>query len=211
MKSKELKILEKYTDLLTTNIYLTAAKSLGMDINILDKMFAVAAIRHKRKELQIYRTSLSVNSLVSGRIATNKYLVSKLLRKELDVVPESKLFIISRSEQSLENQIARIVNYVKNKDFSVVIKPNDQKDGLGVTILPQTEKDIISAVKGIKKLTQESHILVENFIPYKNEFRVLVYNNEIIDILRRIPAFVEGDGIHTMVELIEKKTKLAEK
>lgn len=48
--------------------------------------------------------------------------------------------------------------------------------------------------------------MLERFIPGR-EFRFLVIGGEVAAVLHRVPANVEGDGVHSIAELVEEKNK----
>ncbi|MBC8830299.1 bifunctional glutamate--cysteine ligase GshA/glutathione synthetase GshB, partial [Escherichia coli] len=50
----------------------------------------------------------------------------------------------------------------------------------------------------------DSSVIIEEFIP-GDEFRFLVINDKVEAVLKRVPANVTGDGIHTVRELVEEK------
>ena len=81
-----------------------------------------------------------------------------------------------------------------NKNTLIVIKPIDETRGNGIQIK-----------KRYKLSSKLPHnYLAEEYIKGKH-YRIVVYKGNIIGIILRINAFVVGDGIHTIKQLIDIK------
>lgn len=85
--------------------------------------------------------------------------------------------------------------------YPVVVKPVDGNHGRGVTVNINTEEelknayDLASGARG--------KCLVEKYIT-GTDFRVLVINGKFVAAAKREPAFITGDGQHTVTELIDE-------
>ena len=72
-------------------------------------------------------------------------------------------------------------------------------------------KDVLCNIKDEKTLIhylQDAfeiypEILIEEFISHLNEYRVTVFNNKVVGVVARLCSFIQGDGIHTVKELVE--------
>jgi D-alanine-D-alanine ligase-like ATP-grasp enzyme len=90
--------------------------------------------------------------------------------------------------------------------MGIVIKPNNTNFGVGISILEKnsSEADFRQALNNA--FSFDTSVIIEEFIPGK-EYRFLIINNEVIAVLHREAANVIGDGVHTVIELIEEKNK----
>lgn len=92
--------------------------------------------------------------------------------------------------------------FVKAKEigYPVVLKPCYGNQGRGVFINIQNEKQALEAYnilcKGFKDIMIEKNI-------YGKDFRVCVVNGSVVAVSERIPPYVVGDGVKTVMELIE--------
>ena len=50
--------------------------------------------------------------------------------------------------------------------------------------------------------SRSGQVIVESYISGK-DYRILVVNNQVVAVAERVPAHVEGDGVHTVRELID--------
>lgn len=142
-------------------------------------------IFQKRSQATItgYTSSIGVD------IACNKELTKKMLVQTGIPVPEGTLAITE--ENALE--AASIIG------GSVVIKPYDCNQGKGVSLNLINKAEIISAFKLAKNYSDK--VIVEKFIPGKH-YRVLVIGEQVTAVAERLPAYVLGDGVHSIAELV---------
>ena len=82
----------------------------------------------------------------------------------------------------------------------VVIKPLDGNHGRGVAIC-LTDRDRIIAAYNIAA-REGSGVLIEQFVVGR-QTRILVVNNRFVAATRAQPEQVEGDGVHTIRELVD--------
>ncbi len=89
---------------------------------------------------------------------------------------------------------------------NIVIKPAQQLGGIGVSILPQTENDVIQAYKSALKENMSktnTKVLGEEFIKGEN-YRFLAVGDTVVGVIRRKAAHVTGNGEDNIEELIKK-------
>ena len=82
----------------------------------------------------------------------------------------------------------------------VVVKPYNGSQGKGVSINLEEEKQIRAGFRIAKNYSEE--IIVEQSIIGK-DYRLLVVNGKLVAAAQRQPAHIQGDGIHSVKELIE--------
>ncbi|GAB4283274.1 MAG: hypothetical protein Kow0068_08100 [Marinilabiliales bacterium] len=91
--------------------------------------------------------------------------------------------------------------------FPVVVKPVAGHKGQGVTTGIESEEEVRKAYKNIVKAAEESGhafdgVLVQQQI-YGYDHRILTVGGKYTACLKRVPAYVIGDGRRTIKELIE--------
>lgn len=87
-----------------------------------------------------------------------------------------------------------------NRFNELVIKPSNAAHGNGVTVGVRTLKELENAFsfaqKYSKKVIAQEHV-------YGDDYRVLIIGGKLAGAVIRRPAFVTGDGVHTLAELIQ--------
>ena len=85
--------------------------------------------------------------------------------------------------------------------FPVVVKPADQEHGNGVTNDVRDEAELRRAWLGARKYSEA--ILVEQHVAGFTH-RVTVMAGEVVNVVRRMPGGVTGDGRSTVAELVDQ-------
>lgn len=93
---------------------------------------------------------------------------------------------------------------IKEIGFPIVIKPLDGNQGKGATVNVSNIEEAKVALNFAKKYCDS--VIVERCIS-GFDFRILVVDNKVVAAAKRIPAHVIGNGIHTLIELIEETNK----
>ncbi len=93
---------------------------------------------------------------------------------------------------------------IKEIGFPIVIKPLDGNQGKGATVNVSNIEEAKVALNFAK--TYCDSVIVERCIS-GFDFRILVVDNKVVAAAKRIPAHVIGNGIHTLIELIEETNK----
>lgn len=86
--------------------------------------------------------------------------------------------------------------------FPVVVKPLDGNHGRGVSINLTEDAQIETAFAEARAQSKSRAILVESFVTGMDH-RMLVVNNELVAVAKRVPGHVVGDGKKTIAELVE--------
>tara|TARA_B110000977_G_C10703537_1_gene348369 strand:+ start:153 stop:455 length:303 start_codon:yes stop_codon:yes gene_type:complete len=86
--------------------------------------------------------------------------------------------------------------------FLVVLKPLNANHGRGVSINLTTDEQVTTAFDFAKEQGTSRAVLVESFIT-GFDHRMLVVNNELVAVAKRIPGHVVGDGKLSIEQLIE--------
>jgi D-alanine-D-alanine ligase-like ATP-grasp enzyme len=94
--------------------------------------------------------------------------------------------------------------YVESLGFPVIIKPNNLSQWVWVQKI-ENKWEYYDAATRI--LEQSSVMIIEKFYTWR-DYRVVVFNDEIISAYTRIPLCVVWDGISTISELLDIKQTL---
>lgn len=147
--------------------------------------------------------STSSDSQMAKQIQSDKQLTNRLTdRLMIPSAPWEKVV-------SLQHLKKIFPKYKK----PVVIKPTSFAGGRGVYMNIKTLKEAISAFEKILKITndhpfqgQQNKIMIQEQISGE-DYRILTINGKMRAVTKRVPAFVIGDGVKTIKQLIEKTNK----
>jgi D-alanine-D-alanine ligase-like ATP-grasp enzyme len=177
--------------------YLEAADILGIQYKILVYKL-LAKFTYQDKAWYIINTATPLTNSPSSTIAKRKHLTNLVLTEAGLPVPKQVPL------NSLVDAIKFFDTYKR-----IVIKPAQQLGGIGITLLPNSEQDVINAfnIAAEKNLSKGStKVLGEEFLEGEN-YRLLVVGNNVIGAVRRKAAHIVGDGKHTIQELIDITNK----
>ncbi len=132
----------------------------------------------------------SNTSLIGVETAGNKRLTKIML--EDAGIPVPKGTVVRKLESAIED--AQWLGY------PVVIKPHDGHHGKGVTTNLSNEEELAGAFQRAKAIS--SKVIVEQNLT-GNDYRMLVVDGKFVAAAKRAPAAVNGDGQHTIAELID--------
>lgn len=183
---------------LSTQVLIREAIKNGIKVEVLDKNDNFIMLKKGDKTEYVKQaTKTSKDSYVSVMIMENKTVTKKVLERHNIRVPKG-------IEVSNKDEIYSIAGEYKNKP--IVIKPKSTNFGLGVSIFKDgtSEQDIVMAFDIAFK--HDDTVLLEEFIK-GNEYRFLVIDGEVVGILQRVPANVEGNGKDSIRKLVEKKNE----
>ncbi|MEH6443639.1 MAG: cyanophycin synthetase [Oceanospirillaceae bacterium] len=86
--------------------------------------------------------------------------------------------------------------------FPVVIKPLNANHGRGVSINLLDDEQVKAAFEHAQEHSTSRAILVESFLEGLDH-RMLVVNNELVAVAKRVPGHVKGDGTNSVTQLID--------
>ncbi|MBS7576678.1 MULTISPECIES: bifunctional glutamate--cysteine ligase GshA/glutathione synthetase GshB [unclassified Enterococcus] len=184
-------------ELSTQNILFDAIQK-GLKVEILDKADQFIRLSYgKHHELIKNGNMTAYDNYVSALAMENKLVTKKLLGEVGIQVPKGYEF--SQIEQALA-----IYPIIKHQ--AIVIKPKSTNYGLGISIFKQSiaYEDYKAALEFAFK--EDQQVLIEEFVE-GTEYRFYVLDGKVRAILLRVPANVQGDGIHTISELVAQKNE----
>ncbi|MGQ3050862.1 MAG: cyanophycin synthetase [Roseateles sp.] len=145
---------------------------------------------HGARQRRIWTAETDMTSAIAEGIAGDKDLTKTLLKAVGVPVPAGEEV----------KSAAEAWRAAQDLGLPVVIKPSDGNHGRGVTLDIANEADCEAAFKLAD--AEGSSVLVERYIR-GNEHRVLVVGGQVVAAARGEAAWVHGDGVHTVAELID--------
>lgn len=176
----------------STQAIVDAARRRGIPVTRLDdRSFIRLGWGSAQRRL---RASISsATSHIAVETAGDKDFTKQLLANAALPTPKGA---IARSAQDAQ-RLARLIG------FPVVVKPLDANHGRGVTTNVM-EDGIVEAFA--RANTHARRVIVEQQLQGR-DYRALVVSGNLVAVAERIAAFVEGDGVHTIAQLVQLKNK----
>ena len=84
----------------------------------------------------------------------------------------------------------------------VAVKPLDGNHGRGVMLNLDDEEAVRAGFRAARSQSRGGSVVVESYL-VGNDYRCLVIDGVLRAVAQRIPAHVEGDGKHSLTELVE--------
>jgi D-alanine-D-alanine ligase-like ATP-grasp enzyme len=153
--------------------------------------------------------TFNINTLGSSMIAKDKGYTSHFLNKFGYNVPQGITFFNDERNANIKTKrgIFDALRFCKKIGFPVIVKPNDKS--LGEKVCKANNKgEFLQFAKKI--LRDEPVALVERFYA-GNDYRVVVLDGKVISCYQRIPLSITGDGVHSVLWLLQSKQKKAQK
>lgn len=169
----------------------------GIKIDILDERDQFLCLQFGEHIEYVKNGNMtSHDSYISPLIMENKVVTKKVLAKAGFNVPQSMEFT------DVESAVA---NYPLFENRAVVIKPKSTNFGLGISIFQQGVRNKQDFAKAVEiAFREDKEIMVEDYL-VGTEYRFFVLGDETLAVLLRVPANVEGDGVHTVQQLVAMK------
>ena len=147
---------------------------------------------HGKYQRRIQATITSETKHIAVEISCDKEDTHNLLNDLGLPVPQQRI-VYSADEAVRAAQVIGV---------PVVIKPLDANHGRGVSINLTKDEEIRAAFTEAEEHSKSAAMLVESFV---NGFdhRMLVVNDKLVAVAKRVPGHVVGDGKHSMAELVD--------
>lgn len=150
------------------------------------------------KDIMFYNSVPQSTSYAAAKNADNKFATYTLLGK-YDVLQMTTLLISDSNGQ--RNDIESFIKQHK----TVVVKPLDAGHGNGVVLGIRDIDEALISIEQAKKHSQigKSIIQAQFVSPSIHDLRITCIDYKFCAAIERIPAYVKGDGIRTVLELID--------
>jgi RimK family alpha-L-glutamate ligase len=134
-----------------------------------------------------------VNTKECVEICEDKYRTH--LRLSQEKIPSPKTVALPKpifDEEDDPRKIENIKNYTVQvgSKYPMILKTSTGSKGSGVMII-ESENSLVSVVQTIHKVDREANLLLQEYIPYKKDMRVIVLGNEVVAAMER--KSVDGD------------------
>jgi cyanophycin synthetase len=146
---------------------------------------------HGKYQRRIQATITSETRHIAVEISCDKEDTHNLLNDLGLPVPQQRI-VYSASEA---------VQAAHKIGFPVVLKPLDANHGRGVSINLAKDEEVEAGFEEAKAHSKSAAILVESFVT-GFDHRMLVVNNKLVAVAKRVPGHVIGDGKHSIAELV---------
>jgi len=139
------------------------------------------------------------NLAKSVETVDNKILTNQILRKNGIPAPNSVEILKTDHQQQIWDKIKS--HQIK---FPMVVKQIFGKSGVDVRAYLTTKSEVDQVIQEL--FTRHDKLMVESHYP-GNCYRVLVFDDKIMDIVKREQPFVIGDGISTLKKLFDARNQ----
>ncbi|PIZ57721.1 hypothetical protein COY23_01095 [bacterium (Candidatus Torokbacteria) CG_4_10_14_0_2_um_filter_35_8] len=177
---------------------LNAAKKLNIKFKLYIPGKPIGYFYRGRKKLFFSRWKLRGTNSVPSSFTRRKLITHCLLGE--NKLPHPKAVLIEESMLLLED----ILKKVKKLRKPLVAKPMRGEGGKGISVSLVSDSQLKKAVQHARKFHKE--VIVEEYTD-GSDYRIIVFKNNVLDVVERIPANITGDRIHTIKQLIEIKNK----
>jgi cyanophycin synthetase len=154
--------------------------------------YSLVQFGHGKYQQRIQATVTSETKHIAVEISCDKEDTHNLL-SDLGL-PVPKQIMIYSEKQAV--RAARRIGY------PVVVKPLNANHGRGVSINLTDDEQVQTAFTEAQKFGTSKAVLVESYLT-GFDHRMLVVNNELVAVAKRVPGHVVGDGKHSIRELID--------
>ncbi len=154
--------------------------------------YSLVQFGHGKYQTRIQATVTSSTGTIATSLASDKDGTHSILKDMGLPVPKQTMF---SSEEEAVNASRRI-------GYPVVIKPLDGNHGRGISINLTTDDAVREAFHVARKQGKSRFVLAESFVS-GYDHRMLVINDELVAVAKRVPGHVVGDGHSTIAELVD--------
>jgi len=151
---------------------------------------SLVQLGYGKNQKRIQATTTSQTGCIAVDIACDKILTKELL--QLAGVPVPIGGVAGTEAEAVE--VAGMIGY------PVVVKPHDGNQGKGVTLNLQEPREVRAAFN--LAANYSSRVIVEKYIRGRH-YRIIVVGGAVAAAAERLPAYVSGDGEHSLRRLVE--------
>jgi D-alanine-D-alanine ligase-like ATP-grasp enzyme len=144
------------------------------------------------RRLPFRARELGINLAGPSALVNNKASTAFVLSVLGYAVPEGRLFPVDAGDAHHE-----ALAYARSLGLPVIVKPNDRALGRGVSKV-ESEAEFPAAWAAVRDF--DADVLVQRFYPGA-DYRIVVFDDDIVAAYRRCPPTLAGDGTRTLAEL----------
>ena len=172
-----------------------------MDIELDTKDMYIQSCNKKTGECKKIYYLYNANPLAAREICNNKAITSQTLLAH--DIPISPFILLRKNTTMLDIELSR-----HPLKYPLVIKPIDGTHGNDVLVGIQTRKELDE--KATTLLQKTDAVIIEEQLS-GNDYRVLVVNDHVVDVVCREMISITGDGKKTIEELINARNEKQKK
>ena len=166
----------------------------GATYTIIDKFDELLSIEYNGKKDFLLDRFSSKAPFHVVKVSADKYLSKNILKENKISVPTGSVFTGKDMNDAL--------TYAKDL-YPVVLKPNWGSHGNHVQVDIRNSVELESAIWQFQTLCgREEPFIIERYYPWM-EHRVFITLKGEYAVVKREPASIVGDGVHTIQELVE--------
>ena len=155
--------------------------------------YSLVQFGHGAYQQRIQATITSKTPHIAVEISCDKEDTHNLLRDLGLPVPTQRMIYNPRAA----------VRSARHIGYPVVLKPLNANHGRGVSINLTSDEQVETAFDFAREQGTGRAVLVESFVE-GFDHRMLVVNNELVAVAKRVPGHVKGDGKSTISALVDK-------
>lgn len=174
-------------------IIVDEARRRGITVEIEDADAALFRLSLGGRTINCRESLTDLTSAVALSRCDDKALTHRLLRRKGFKVPAQEIVTSEDAALKFLQQHRRIV-----------VKPAQGEQGRGVFVDLSEPQQVMNAVREAKALCER--VLLEEFVEGQ-DLRIIVIGGEVVAAAIRKPATIIGDGVHTIIELIDKQSR----
>ena len=194
-QAKENEIGRRALERFYRDAWAEAAAELGGELTELDSGFL--EIRRGDVATRVWRQLSALDEAVSLRLALDKTVVHRLLKKQGITVPDYVEVDYRDSGAALE--------FIARVGAPCVVKPaNHGRGGAAVTGCVQSARHLARATLSAARL--DTRLLIERQVPGEM-YRLLYLDGELLDVVLRQAPHVRGDGHASVLDLIAQENE----
>ncbi len=154
--------------------------------------YSLVQFGHGKHQKRIQATITSETSHIAVEISCDKEDTHNLLNDLGLPVPQQHMIYSPREAVMAARRIG----------YPVVVKPLNANHGRGVSINLTSDEEVEAAFEVAREQGTSRAVLVESYMT-GFDHRMLVVDNELVAVAKRVPGHVVGDGKHNIGELID--------
>ena len=155
--------------------------------------YSLVQFGHGKYQQRIQATITSETRHIAVEISCDKEDTHNLLNSLGLPVPKQRMVY----------SVAAAIRAARSIGHPVVLKPLNANHGRGVSINLMEDNQVETAFNEARAEGTSRAILVESFVT-GFDHRMLVVNNELVAVAKRVPGHVKGDGKQNIAQLIEE-------
>lgn len=168
------------------------AKAFGITFEFLDTKPQIILAKKGERIISIYKSKLPLNPSGAVKISKDKNLTKVILAKAGIKVPKGILI------NNLDDLSLQLGN--SGLKYPLVVKPNDESLGRGVTANLSSFEEVQKAVSGLVSAGRTEIVIEEYF--EGEDHRFLVLDGKVLAVAKRLCPKIIGDGKSKIKELI---------